>query len=90
VTDFGADIATYGRSGDRKLLGLVSMVSSLAVAVGLYAAIGFAQPTSTPAAHARGASTVDHRAAEIESADGPGGAASLARTGKPVSFHGEG
>ncbi|TPG44831.1 hypothetical protein EAH89_26890 [Roseomonas nepalensis] len=90
MTDFGADIASYGRSGDRKLLGLVSLVSSLAVGIGLYAAVGLAQPTAWPAPQARGAYTVDHRTAGIEGADGQGGAARRVAPGTAAAFHGEG
>jgi hypothetical protein len=90
MTDFGADIASYGRSGDRKLLGLVGMVSSLAVAVGFYAAVGVAQPQAMAASQAHGAYSIDRMATGIESADGPGGAAYLARSHTPASFHGEG
>ena len=89
VTDFGADIASYGRSGDRKLLGVVSMVSSLAVGIGLYAAVGLTQPTALPAPQAGDAYSVDHRAAGIGSADSLGGVDYQAGLGK-AAFRGEG
>ena len=89
MTDFGADIASYGRSGDRKLLSVVSMVSSLAVGIGLYAAVGLTQPTALPAPQAGDAYSVDHRAAGIGSADSLGGVDYQAGLGK-AAFRGEG
>lgn len=89
MTDFGADIASYGRSGDRKLLGLVSLVSSLAVGIGLYAAVGLAQPTAGAGPQARGAYAIDHRAAGIESADTLSGTVHRPGPGA-AAFHGEG
>ncbi|MFC0385962.1 hypothetical protein [Muricoccus vinaceus] len=83
MEDFGSSIETYGRSGDRKLLGLVGMVSSLAVAVGLYAAVGFAQPV-------RHIQSQGSMAALLGSADGPGGAASLAPALQASGFRREG
>lgn len=90
VENTSSSIQTYGRSGDRKLLGVVGMVSSLAVAVGFYAAVGFAQPGAGNAAQARNLYPKGSMAASLESADGPGGAASLVRPRPAESFHGEG
>ncbi len=90
VENTSSSIETYGRSGDRKLLGVVGMVSSLAAAVGLYAAVGFAQPVTGGGQQVRHTYPQGSVAASLESADGPGGAASLVRPRPAASFHGEG
>ena len=89
VEDFASSIACYGRSGDRRLLGLIGMVSSVALTVGFYAAVGLAQPTAMDAHQGRDARP-GSMTASLESADGPGGAASLALPRPAASFHGEG
>ncbi|WP_198382417.1 hypothetical protein [Roseomonas sp. KE2513] len=73
-----SSIQTYGRSGDRKLLGVVGMVSSLAVAVGLYAVVGFAQPVTGGGQQVR----PTYSQGSV--------AASLVRPRPAASFHGEG